>query len=44
MRTYEMDELQKLGELTLIERRDTPVTRLADLATLVPGVRSSVCS
>ena len=36
MRAYEMDELRKLGEVTVIERRDTPVTRLADLASLLP--------
>jgi arsenite-transporting ATPase len=36
MRAYEMDELRKLGEVTVIERRDTPVTRLADLESLVP--------
>ena len=36
MRAYEMDELRKLGEVTVIERRDTPVTRLEDLASLLP--------
>jgi arsenite-transporting ATPase len=36
MRGYEMDALRQLGEVTLIERRDHPVTRLDELATLIP--------
>jgi len=37
MRTYEMEALAQLGrEATIIERRDTPVTRLKELARLVP--------
>jgi arsenite-transporting ATPase len=36
MRAYELEELAKLGEVTVIERRDAPVTRLADLERLIP--------
>jgi arsenite-transporting ATPase len=37
MRAFEDDALQQLGgQLTVIERRDEPVTKLADLAALVP--------
>jgi arsenite-transporting ATPase len=36
MRSYEVEELRKLGEVTIVERRDEPVTRLADLAALIP--------
>ena len=35
MRTYEIEELEKLGAVTIVERRNEPVTRLSDLATLV---------
>jgi len=35
MRAYEVEELGKLGDVTIVERRDEPVTRLSDLATLV---------
>jgi arsenite-transporting ATPase len=36
MRAYETDELRKLGEVTIVERHDQPVTRLDVLATLIP--------
>ena len=36
MRGYELEALKQLGEATLIERRDAPVTSLPELATLVP--------
>ena len=37
MRRFELGALSKLGrEATLIERRDAPVTALAELASLVP--------
>jgi arsenite-transporting ATPase len=37
MRVFEDDAMQSLGrELTVIERRDQPVTKLADLEALVP--------
>ncbi len=36
MRAYEVDELGKLGEVVVVERRDAPVTRLADLESLLP--------
>ena len=36
MRGFEMEALAELGNVTMIERRDEPVTELADLATLVP--------
>jgi arsenite-transporting ATPase len=36
MRGYELEELKQLGEATVIERRDAPVTSLSELATLVP--------
>jgi arsenite-transporting ATPase len=35
MRSYEVEELRKLGDVTIVERRDEPVTRLSDLATLI---------
>ena len=41
MRAYELDELAKLGEVAVIERRAAPVTRLAELEALIPGVRAS---
>jgi arsenite-transporting ATPase len=36
MRAFEAEALQELGELIIVERRDEPVTRLAELETLVP--------
>jgi Mrp family chromosome partitioning ATPase len=37
MRKYELEALAQLGrDATIIERRDTPVTRLEELAALVP--------
>jgi len=36
MRGFELEELAKLGDVTVIERRAAPVTRLADLETLIP--------
>ena len=38
MRRYETEALQQLGrdDVIVVERRDAPVTRLAELATLVP--------
>lgn len=36
MRGYEMEEIERLGAVTIVERRDEPVTRLADLAALIP--------
>jgi arsenite-transporting ATPase len=38
MRAYEVEELQKLGQVVIIERRDAPVTRLGDLQSLLPLV------
>jgi hypothetical protein len=35
MRAYEMEALAELGSVTLVERRDAPVTALAELADLV---------
>jgi arsenite-transporting ATPase len=37
MRRYELEELDRLGEVTVIERRNHPVTRLAELETLIPA-------
>jgi len=36
MRGYELEELQNLGDVIVVERRDEPVVRLADLCRLVP--------
>ena len=36
MRSYEVEELRKLGDVTVVERRDEPVVDLAQLMTLVP--------
>ena len=36
MRAYEVEELRKLGDVTIVERRDEPLVDLAQLMTLVP--------
>jgi len=36
MRAFEAEVLRELGPVVIVERRDEPVTRLAELATLVP--------
>jgi hypothetical protein len=38
MRSYELDALANLGrdDVVVIERRDEPVTKLAELETLIP--------
>ena len=36
MRGYEGEALQELGPVVIVERRDEPVTLLADLAALIP--------
>ena len=36
LRAFEVEELRKLGDVTIVERRDAPVTRLEELARVVP--------